>query len=226
MAYFLDNYPVSDNCADLVLTEEQEKYCRVVYKLDDKGGAYFSGPWDPDEEYSDEYIIVPLRSTQARLGQALGSGTIFANAIGSNNDPRPKEYRKNEPWIQIWEKVTNYSGARFCCTNGKFYDSGTASETEISVKYGGSVSDCTSIQSRIVGGHVILGKAADRPSQGASVYLLPICNCHNIASSPGRSSGCGFYMKLSAQTVPVILDGYMIDARKYIEELKKGNEKE
>lgn len=88
MAYFLDNYPVSDNCAELELTEEQEKYCRVVYKLDDKGDAYFSELWNPDSAYSDEYVIVPVTLigiTPTTLDPNIFFVPIksFANVIGS-----------------------------------------------------------------------------------------------------------------------------------------------
>lgn len=78
MAYFLDNYPVPKESADIVLTEEQEKYCRIAYKLDDKGGAVFAG-------------------------------TLFANVIGSNDDP--KIYNKS--WLKLWVDFANGGRGNF-----------------------------------------------------------------------------------------------------------------
>lgn len=48
------------------------------------------------------------------------------------------------------------------------------------------------------GGHVILNAtAADSVLPGGLVYIIPICNAHNVASStPVGDWGTGFYMKL------------------------------
>jgi len=89
MAYFLDNYPVSEEGANLDLTEEQEKYCRVVYKLcEDEDSAYFSELWNPDKEYSDEYVIVSVKSTGGDP-EPINKDTLFANVKSSSKNPEP-----------------------------------------------------------------------------------------------------------------------------------------
>ncbi|MGN0684449.1 MAG: hypothetical protein ACI4JY_12300 [Oscillospiraceae bacterium] len=201
MAYFLDNFPVSNKCAALELTEEQEKYCRVVYKLDDEDGASFAGFWNPEEEYSDEYVILPLRSTGA-TPYPVSAGTQFANVIGSTNDPRIG----GNTWIKLWEDVANGGNdASCCCTDGKFYNLG--------------VSGC-SPKGTLKGGHVILNATvASKIDPGGDVYILPICSRHNSYRGP-QGPGTGYYMKLDKDTTALILKGYFTGVHRYIDELK------
>jgi hypothetical protein len=81
---FLNNISPTEEGAELVLSKEQEEYCRVVYKLDEEKNGIFYGLWNPDEDYSDEYVILPLRSVFKET-RPLSKGTHFANIIGGGH---------------------------------------------------------------------------------------------------------------------------------------------
>ncbi len=227
MAYFLDNYPVSEECSDLVLTEEQEKYCRVVYKLDEEGGAVFSELWDPEAKYSDEYVIVPLRSIRGEL-ESIPKDTRFANVIGSGADPKVD----NKTWLKLWIDVTKTAGGvHKCCTDGNFYyvnESGKEKQ-HINIMYpikeGNEWVDHNvgaSCNTSLVGGHIILGTTAATPSRGnENVFIVPICDKHNRGHTEDEDSwGAGFYMKMKEKTRAARLVGYLCGVKKYIEEFK------
>lgn len=227
MAYFLDNYPVSENCGSLELTEEQEKNCRVVYKLDDEGGAYFSGLWDPDVEYSDEYVIVPLRSTGGKVN-TIRWKTNFANVIGSKDDPKPPGQTS---WISYWKSLTGESGSS-CSTDGKFYYMNGAYEMSYAnifypEEIAGQHVDETTVTAKcsetIVGGHTIINtKAATPVPPGGKVYIIPICDKHNLCHTTIFNNwGTGFYMKLKNHTKAIELQGYLSNVKDYIDKLKE-----
>lgn len=233
MAYFTDNFPVSDDCADLVLTEEQEKYCRVVYKLDDEGGACFDALWDPEAKYSDEYVIVPLRSTDCTVTTLDPSNYFvpvksFANVIGSGDDP----LIDGKWWIDLWsEKCNGRVRPNACSSDGAFYIWDGRSENRLKSvifpEYTGSgwiYNDSPACCSNLfVGGHIIVNaKAAAVVLKGQGpVYIIPICNKHNIAiTAQGLSFGTGYYMKLRGKTSALKLKGYLKGVSEYLERFK------
>lgn len=216
MAYFLDNYPVPASGSNLVLTEEEEKNCRIVYRLDDKGGMYLFEPWDPKTKYSDDYAILPIKSTGAKTVN-LDKGQIFANVINSGGDKKIGE----KSWIELWKGLANDDNEpEGCYTDTVFYRSdGTILKDiyfwgrKIYVNCPGGV---------IVGGHVLLNATeAAQPLDNALVYIIPICTTHNIAADKqGAHWGTGFYMKLRTNIVALELIGYKSNIKKYIEEFK------
>lgn len=235
MAYFLDNYPTSEECANLVLTEEQEKNCRVVYKLDDEGGACFDGFWYPKAEYSDEYVIVPIRSTGCTVVTLYPSSPFaavksFANVIGSGED----HLIDSKWWIELWSEKCN-GGVRpnACSSDGKFYAKSGRSETllkdvifpyyneaERKWNYPVSTADCSP---SLVGGHILVNAeaASTAPRGSGTVHIIPICSKHNIAiAEPGRSFGTGFYMKLGGVTSALKLKGYLNGVADHLEVFK------
>lgn len=227
MAYFLDDYPVSENCANLVLTGEQEKNCRVVYKLDDEGGAYIFEPWDPEAKYSDEYVVFPIKSTGAR-SVPLHAATMFANVMGSGSDPKVG----GKSWLKLWVDVANGGkGVSSCAANDKFYYmNGTVESTHDNIIYPKFIASLNRRQDTresavcggsLVGGHVIVNatSAAYVPQDGL-VYIIPICDKHNVSHTSGKNWGEGFYMKLSSSITAVELEGYQPAVRAYIEEFK------
>jgi len=231
MAYFLNNYPVSEESANLELTEEQEKYCRVVYKLDEKGDAYFYELWNPDKEYSDEYAVLPLRSTGGTVvtltpGGGVNQVQTFANVIGSSSDPCPDP---SNVWLKYWLNMTGTQGGIWsCCTDGNFYYLNNHQQErtvrEIFVRDDLVNAACSSRDMR--GGHVILNvtKAATVLEDGP-VYILPICNNHNIGrTSYYGSYGEGFYMKLGAATQAIQLQGYKPRLISYIRQNQIGGQ--
>lgn len=226
MAYFLDNYPVSEESSNLVLTEEQEKYCRVVYKLDEEGGAGFTGLWNPETEYSDEYVIVPLRSTGGK-SVSIPANTCFANVIGSSSD----YLVDGKKWLKLWVDVANNrKGTDSCSTDGKFYKSGLTGETYTSILYPVydyakscwiDVNISAVCRDSLEGGHIILNatEAAYVPKNG-NVYIVPICKMHNRSHISGKSWGVGFYMKMANNTNVVKLEGYLCGIKEYIAEFE------
>lgn len=201
MAIYLNNYPHTVEGAKLELTQEQEEFCKVVYKLDDEGGAVFTEFWNPDEKYSDEYAVVPLRSVYDDI-EVFSANTCFANIIGSTGDPHPRGYLS---WVRLWADAAN-DGVRpvNCCTDNAFY-----SDSSEELYYFGRVTnpECGGI---LVGGHVIMGATeAERVARGSNIYLLPICSKHNIAYVDGCRWGAGFFMKLANDTVAVRLKNYL-----------------
>lgn len=228
MAYFLDNYPISEECANLVLTEEQEKNCRVVYKLDDEGGAHIFEPWNPDVKYSDKYVVFTIRSTGAKR-VLLRAGTKFANVINSVNDPRVD----GKNWLKLWLDITGTRFINECVTDNNFYCIGK-DQKEYSYKmiyypkYKSSLGqreesfEAATCFGSMVGGHIIIDTtSAAYVAPGGRVFILPICDKHNVAHKELDSRwGTGFYMKLSCDTKAAQLENFKPNVIAYIEKYK------
>lgn len=222
MAYFLDNYSIHEDSKNIILTEEQERYCRVVYRLLESGDATFDSLWNPDLKYSNEFVILPLRSTGANP-ESLSANTEFANVVGSTHDNCPDGSNR---WLSYWISKTNHRGfVSICYTDGCFYDPyGHPYQTIIYPRRGdnGFRTDVTENAScdltTIVGAHVLLGKAPEPSAEGAPIYVLPICDKHNVAHTLSHRWGTGFYMKLRNPTTALKLVGYLKDIKQYIDE--------
>lgn len=224
MALFMNNFPHTDEGAKLELTQEQEEFCRAVYKLDEEGGAAFAGFWNPDKEYSDEYIIMPLRSVYNGI-EDIEANTCFANVIGSTGDPLPQGYECLS-WMKLWVDKANGKKYRSeCCTDSAFYYSGTRQETKCeNVYYDVEESPrkwkkCKTeakCKFGLNGGHVIKGTESATEPKGGNVYILPICILHNRAHLGNRKWGQGYYMKTSEPITAVKLTGYFQKAADYI----------
>lgn len=227
MAYFLDNYPVSEESANLVLTEEQEKNCRVVYKLsedENDRGAYFAGLWEPDKTYSDEYVILPLKATGGeKVELSKNNVDCFANVIGSKGDTLPNNFKY---WISFWMNVTEQPYPTSCCTDGNFYyinNKGIECKfNKIKVQNNEVNAKCSTDERHRNGGHIIINaKSAATALPNSSVYIVPLCTNHNIGYAGDCSWGEGFYMKLKENTPAVKLKGYLVNIKDHIEALKK-----
>ena len=192
------------------MTAEQEEKCRVVYRLDDKGGAVFSELWNPEKEYSDEYVIVPLRSTFKGVTETtFSAGTVFANMIGSSKDPRPAGFKY---WIDILRN--NGIDACSCCATNAIYDPGTERIITAAVwykDYGRTINATFACEGSIDGGHVLIGsKNSASVAPGSTVRLLPICHRHTITQlSQSKRFGVGYYMKLGRDTQAAELINYL-----------------
>ncbi|PWN69439.1 hypothetical protein C1631_015425 [Chryseobacterium phosphatilyticum] len=112
----------------------------------------FAGFYNPQEHYGDEFVVKSIYSVWG--GEVTFSkNENFANVIGSTNDPKIA----GKSWLQLWSDQYGYPS---CCT---------------SLNYSPVI--CTS---SLVGGHVILGKKAQKVATGSnSVYIMPICKAHN-----------------------------------------------
>lgn len=216
MARFLNNYPHTDEGAKLELTQEQEDFCKVVYKLDNEGGATFAGFWNPAKEYSDEYAVVPIRSIYCGT-DPIQSNTEFANVLGSSSDSIPEGYKY---WLKLWVDKAN-EGKPYrdcCCTDHSFYS--PANNTKYTSVYydvwnndlhrwdkTNATANCSG---NLVGGHIIKSKSSSSPSTGDDVYILPICDKHNRAHITEKGGwGDGFYM-IAARRITAVKLMYLL----------------
>lgn len=206
---FLTNLAHTEHGAILELTEEQEDKCRVVYRRsEEKPDIYiFDSLWDPDVDYSDEHIIVPLRSTYDGLSDEYKAETCFTNVQGSNSD---KKYPKIPPmqydfsWIEIIRRAyaangENYSTTSCCAEQGRIY------------RFGRKTPEKISCSDRMHGAHVLMEvNNTNIAGPHTTVYLLPLCSEHNTHSLSGTATwGTGYYMKLGCAMKAVKLRGYM-----------------
>lgn len=95
---FINHLPHTEFGATLKLNEEQKEMCRVVYKLSEKypDRYVFYGLWEPERDYPDEYVILPIQST-ACTKVSRSQGHDFANLIKSTKDPKIN----NQSWIGL-----------------------------------------------------------------------------------------------------------------------------
>ncbi len=200
---FLNSLPHTDFGAKLELTAEQEEKCRVVYKVSesDPNKYVFDSLWNPDEDYSDDCYIVPLRSTYVGLSEEYAAGTCFANVIGSTPDSR-----YSVSWIEVIRRAyatdrSNYNCST-CCAQNLVFDDKNNQPFNI---------DC---DTTICGAHVLMGETKSREvDEGGDVFLLPLCNNHNTYNKNNETYnwGSGYYMQLNRPMKAVKLSGYMKD---------------
>jgi hypothetical protein len=176
----------------LNLSFEQEHNCKVVYKKSEEEGKYsFNSLWEPEHEYSDEYLIVPLRSVFDSIFD-YQQNWVFANIVGSSGDPK----HSYESWKALLEN--HGVDCSNCATDEKFYIS--SNDMVDPSKHCGGI---------ILGGHVVLGRKNESPPKGSTVYLIPICHNHNSCSTAGGSGpGTGFYMKTRTNGKAICLRSY------------------
>lgn len=186
----INHLPHTEFGASLNLNEEQEKMCKVVYKLSEEypDRYVFHGLWNPEKDYSDEYVILPIQSTAFDVIPEQ-AGHEFANIVGSKDDPTIG----NNSWIELLS--ANNIDCKHCATDGKYYnpEDGTAFTT----KRDGKPLICDN--EKIIGGHVYPGKYNVKPKKEdqETVELIPICSHHNSYSlGKGDGNGKGFFMKL------------------------------
>jgi hypothetical protein len=189
-----------------------EANCKVVYKLDDKGGAVFAELWNPEAEYTDEYVVMPLKSSYDS-NEDFEEDMNFANVEGSTNDPKP--FSSSETWISFYKLKTGLKSSdsvKCCAINNEIYNPGNDAKINGEVRICNYKYDYFSCGGSICGGHVLVGtKISAEVPIGDFVYLLPICNNHNICSlrSDGKKWGAGYYMKLKEDTTALKLKNYL-----------------
>ena len=194
--------PFTKEGGKLDLTQEEEHGCKVVYRKTEDVGIYnFYDLWNPERDYTDEFVILPLRSTYDGTVK-YGENQIFANIIGSNEDPN----HSASSWISLFSKADPSIPCDTCVTDGKFYNP-INGESYSKTKNG---SDCECSPS-MVGGHILLNqKDAAKANPGDTVYLIPICKHHNsYVCGNGSGNGTGFYMKSKNS-------GYCIKLKNYL----------
>jgi hypothetical protein len=187
---------------ELQLTFQQEQQCKAVYKKHaDKEGYHFHALWNPNRDYGDEYVILPLRSVYDGTMDYDG-GDVFANIIGSTDDER----HGVSAWLDLFRD--HGIACDSCVTDTYFYTEKPNPET-------GEMEEVYFTDYRcgggMVGGHVVGGESACEMPEGASVFLMPICHNHNSCCTDGSGkNGAGFYMHAAASGKAVKLKNYML----------------
>lgn len=199
---FINHLPHTEFGATLQLNEEQEKMCKVVYKLSEQypDRYVFHGLWDPERNYPDEYVILPIQSTA--FGKIHKTqGYVFANIIKSKDDP----LIDGKAWIRLLSD--NQIDCSSCMTDGNFYN--PLDDQPFTQAQTGKDMTCTT---SLKGGHVYPGKQNVEFSKEAraTVELIPICSRHNsYALGRGKGNGTGFYMKLKQDMDILQLENYL-----------------
>lgn len=196
---FMNHIPPTPKGAALTLTAQQEEMCRVVYRILPDGGMVFNSLWNPEVDYSDEYAILPFRSTFKGVTAEMDAGTIFSNIAGSTGD----KDTDGKTWIEVCRtRLTGYSCATCCAENNLIYN--PADDTAI-----GGFACTTPAGTSLIGGHVLLGtKHSSTVDEDSDVHLLPICKAHNSYQYVAKKHGQFYYMKLARAMKAVILEGY------------------
>lgn len=214
---FLANAPLTEEAKGLGLTAELQDSCRVVYKKDPKGEGYvFHSLWQPQGEYGEDHIIMPVGSTYNGLTPMIPAGTEFANISGSTHDPKYEDTSSPDgelSWIKLIRRAYAANHVRYvnscCAVRDKIYfKDQSGAETAMTVKctHGGEADYDLKIY--LHGAHVLLGTENLEPDSGADVLLVPLCKEHNTSKAMG-GFGTNYYMKLGRDIRAVKLTGYM-----------------
>lgn len=206
----LDNRSSGKPDTMLKMTVELEATCKVVYRKieEDKNRYIFDSLWNPEVEYSDQYIIVPLKSTKCEK-RRKEKGFEFANIVGSKDD---KYQGHQQNWLQLLKD--NGINCASCATDGKFYN-----PDDDEAFLGSACSVPKTEGTHMVGGHACAGKLNRKIAKVAkeTVLLIPICKHHNsyhCGTKPKigeTGNGEGFYMRLGRGQDVLELEAYLND---------------
>lgn len=204
---FIFGIPHTKHGAQLDLTEEEKFMCRVVYKPSEKNPEIYKpyALWDPETEYPEDCIAIPIQSVSGGLDDEYSAGTAFANVEGSSKDHLPP---KSGSWIKMLQDA--YKAA---ARNGEGdYDASTCcAENNVIYDYNNNPIGNFTCGNGMVGGHVLMGAEQSGPGDdNGTVHLLPICHNHNLSRlGTPRGAGTGYYMRLSRAMKPLILHNYL-----------------
>lgn len=209
MAIKLVTLPSTEFGAELERDGSEE--FRVVYRPSERNPDFYiyHGLWYPEEDYPDGYIAVPFGSVYGGI-QMFAAGTAFANVEGSTDDPKPGHY---STWRQLMkDKISNYTTC--CAETDTIYRSATRQrDMRFQCTYGGNEKPNYVDYKKGIwmqGAHVLMNETSSRkPSEGAIVYMLPLCQAHNIYDKITGTFGTGYFMKLRRAQEVITLTGFI-----------------
>ena len=192
---------------------------RVVYRPSEENPELYvyHDLWDQELDYPDGYVAVPFKSIYGGY-DTYKAGTVFANVIGSKNDPKPINPRDptRKPYTS-WRQLM-----RNCIHN---YDTCCAERNKIYLSNGDKAVDgfeCTNQGLEkpdadykqgiwMHGAHVMMGETETKPvPEGDTVYMLPLCENHNTyVLDFTKQFGEGYYMKLGRDQEVITLNKYL-----------------
>lgn len=214
MAYFLEHMEPTAESIEIHFPEDILEKCRLVYRLNNVKNVWeFHAFWDSEVRYGEDDIIVPVQSVYDGTILVIGN-TPFVNVVGSKNDPLPR-VDKVDSWIGLikyaYTFINNHGGPKYdsssCCTDGKYYNPINHAEMQHKCCCG-----------TIVGGHVLTGYYWPQKSlPGSDVYLLPICQTHNVSKYDPNTgmrggnvnTGTIYYMKTKCEIHAVKLRKFL-----------------
>lgn len=189
---------------------------RVVYRPSERNPDFYiyHDLWYPEEDYPDGYIAVPLSSVYVK-NQTFNEGDEFVNVKGSTRDPKPNNPKSGSPytsWRQLMkDKILDYNTC--CAETDKIYNSVTGKQDfNFHCTNNGNEAPNPDFEKGIwmQGAHVLMGETSSRtPTEGATVYMLPLCKNHNIYDAITGSYGTGYYMKLRRRQEVIVLTGFI-----------------
>ena len=162
-----------------ISAELYQSFCMVFYQ------GKFLEYYDKTKVYDKEYTFKNLDSTW--YGQTtFAQYTIFANVIGSSNDPTLPGYPS---WISLWKSV--------------FVQCLSCTSQNVAGMPGQPTGAFTcSPGPMLYGGHVVLGQISTQMPVGSNlVLIMPICPRHN--------SNNGVYMETITQGGAITLRNYL-----------------
>lgn len=205
------------------LTKEQASLF-IVYRRNEEEGYELHALYDEKTgrgislhgkaaEFEGDCVGIPATTAVTYL--SIAKGTAFKNVSGSSEDPMPAG---SPTWLSL---LVGHSETSCCCTDGYFYIDGRyfpGEKGEVVYK-NNKPKFCDHIKPAfggiVVGGHVLLDEDADpRIGTGGDVYLLPLCQTHNISRyNPAHNkeidTGMGFYMVTSKNVGAAKIIGYL-----------------
>ncbi len=214
MAIKLVSLPPTEFGAKLAINSDED--FRVVYRPSERNPDFYiyHGLWYPEEDYPDGYVAVPIESVYGGK-QTFDEGTPFANVEGSTPDPKPIDPKSGKPyssWRQLMKaKISNYTTC--CAEKDTIYKSSTHKrDTSFTCTNGGIEKPDPDVKKGIWmhGAHVLMNETASKkPPEGSTVYMLPLCENHNIFNEVTGHYGTGYYMKLRRTQEAIILNGFI-----------------
>lgn len=145
----------------------------------------------------------------------ISKDTCFANAKGSKDDPKPID--PNNPgerytsWRQLMrDAIKVYPEYATCCAEkDKIYLS-SSGERVGGFKCENDGKEDFAKNIWMHGAHILKGKTASEvPSSDDTVYIVPLCKCHNIYKGITGYYGTGYYMKMDRNQRAVKLKNFM-----------------
>lgn len=198
------DFPFSEEGKKLNLSDDLFEKCKVIYKENTENGTWeFAGFWNGNKTEELRRMIVPVQSVYGGWVD-VNPETDFVNVVGSSSDPIPL---LENSWIALLRNIYAHIGYNYdgtCCAGNRIFTlrAGSAFDNLVELNCHGN----------IVGGHVLINQKQNVIAYpNSTVYLLPICNCHNIYRVGNGSAGTGFFMRTDRRLPAIQLDAFLHD---------------
>jgi len=114
MAIYSSNNGQPEERAKLNLTNEEEESLRTVYRKNKEGEFCFLGMYDPEADYTEDYCIVPIKSSFEDF-EMLYKGTNFTKVCGAFSKTAEKA------WKKLYESYLHEKERKYRDVEGTFH---------------------------------------------------------------------------------------------------------